>query len=217
MVKKKPRTRVRYVALLPESSAPRARRSFSPPQVTRAANVIDESKRYALPSGRSCPHPSSHACIVRQTGALLSRPSITRSPLCHFHSHPPPSAPLQCIARKVPELCKAYTPGKTDQDIHARLARLEQIVEMALPQFSSGSNPGSPAVNGNGNMSRGESDSMSPIDDDDDASQAEEGDVGGGSFESGKWFGNTVSGSVAPATMLEQVCIFPSVFQFTSH
>jgi hypothetical protein len=54
-------------------------------------------------------------------------------------------------------------------------------------------------------MTKNESGSMSPIDDDDDGSQAEEGDVGGGSFESGKWFGNTVSGSVAPATMLEQV------------
>jgi hypothetical protein len=42
---------------------------------------------------------------------------------------------LQCIARKVPELCKAYTPGKTDQDLSVRLARLEHIVEHALPQY----------------------------------------------------------------------------------
>ena len=52
---------------------------------------------------------------------------------------------------------------------------------------------------------------MSPVDDDDDGSQAEEGDVGGGSFESGKWFGNTVSGSVAPGTMLEQVSMILTI------
>ena len=128
------------------------------------------------------------------------------------HSHPYKSSLyLQCIARKVPELCKAYTPGKTDQDVHARLARLEQIIELALPQFSNGSNPGSPAVNGGINVNRGHRGSMSPVDDDDDGSQAEEGDVGGGSFESGKWFGNTVSGSVAPGTMLEQVSMILTI------
>lgn len=80
---------------------------------------------------------------------------------------------------------------------------------MALPQFVGSSNPGSPSPNGHARMNRGDSGSMSPDDDDDDNSQAEEGDVGGGSFESGKWFGNTVSGSVAPATMLEQVSCSP--------
>ena len=42
--------------------------------------------------------------------------------------------------------------------------------------------------------------------DDDEGSQAEEGDVAAGTFDGGgKWYGNSVSGSVAPATMLEQV------------
>ena len=37
-------------------------------------------------------------------------------------------------------------------------------------------------------------------------SQGEDGDIGVGTFDKGgKWFGNSVSGSVAPVTMLEQV------------
>ncbi|KAI5124904.1 hypothetical protein M0805_007332 [Coniferiporia weirii] len=103
-----------------------------------------------------------------------------------------------CIARKVPELCKAYTPGKSDQDIHARLSRLEQIIELALPQFAGGSpsSPSSPAA-GPSIHSR-----MT----DDEGSQAEEGDVGAGTFDGGgKWYGKSVSGSVAPVTMLEQL------------
>lgn len=49
----------------------------------------------------------------------------------------------------------------------------------------------------------GGSGSLSP---DDEGSQGEEGDVGQGTFDKGgKWYGNSVSGSVAPTTMLEQV------------
>ena len=106
----------------------------------------------------------------------------------------------------MPELCKAYTPGKSDQDIHARLTRLEQIIEVALPQFSNanGSIPGSPATGPTMISRQLESGSMTP--DDDEGSQAEEGDVAAGTFDGGgKGYGNSVSGSVAPATMLEQV------------
>ncbi|KIJ56788.1 hypothetical protein M422DRAFT_150057 [Sphaerobolus stellatus SS14] len=41
-----------------------------------------------------------------------------------------------CVARKIPELCKPYTPGKSEIDLHVRVARLEQIIEMALPQYA---------------------------------------------------------------------------------
>ncbi|KAG1779359.1 hypothetical protein EV702DRAFT_1178491 [Suillus placidus] len=73
-----------------------------------------------------------------------------------------------CIARKVPELCKALTPGKTDQDLSVRLARLEHIIEQALPQyFNSPSHP-----------------------DDDNHSMTDEQDPRGSTFHSGKWYGN---------------------------
>ncbi|EGO27539.1 hypothetical protein SERLADRAFT_435313 [Serpula lacrymans var. lacrymans S7.9] len=101
-------------------------------------------------------------------------------------------------ARKVPELCKAYTPGKTDQDISVRLSRLEHIIEMALPQyFSSGSHPSS--VGGD----RLRSGSEGP--DEDNRSNTEDQDPSGGTFQSGKWYGNSASGSVAPASVLEQL------------
>ncbi|EJD53601.1 hypothetical protein AURDEDRAFT_110415 [Auricularia subglabra TFB-10046 SS5] len=42
-----------------------------------------------------------------------------------------------CVARKVPHKCIPYTPGKPDQgDVHMRLTRLEQIIELALPQYA---------------------------------------------------------------------------------
>lgn len=104
------------------------------------------------------------------------------------------------MGRKVPELCKAYTPGKPDQDIHLRLARLEHIIEIALPQFASGS--GSPSKD---NWSRERARSPSPSADADANSQAEEDDIGNGTFQSGKWYGTSASGSVAPASVLQQV------------
>jgi len=99
---------------------------------------------------------------------------------------------LQCVARKVPELCKAYTPGKSDQDLSSRVARLEQIIEMALPQFSGLDSSGS---------DRRRSVSIT----EDDRSQ-EDQEASGGAFQSGKWYGNSASGSIAPGTVLEQVC-----------
>jgi hypothetical protein len=110
---------------------------------------------------------------------------------------------IQCVARKVPELCKAYTPGKNDQDFNFRLSRLEHIIETALPQFctSESSRSSLEAV-----ISNGRQRSISPGDDD-TRSQTEEQDPSGGTFQSGKWYGNSASGSVAPAPVIEQVWI----------
>ncbi|TBU40114.1 hypothetical protein BD309DRAFT_927740 [Dichomitus squalens] len=102
-----------------------------------------------------------------------------------------------CIARKVPELCKPYTPGKTDQDIHVRLARLEQIVETALPHYWSQGH-GSPACDGDKFRS------MSPTDDG-NRSPVEDEDPSGGYFESGRWYGKSASGLVAAPAVLEQL------------
>ena len=49
--------------------------------------------------------------------------------------------------------------------------------------------------------------STSDCPDDDDASQTLEHDPGVGTFESGKWYGNSVSGSVAPGAVLAQVSV----------
>ncbi|KAI0053555.1 hypothetical protein FA95DRAFT_1552041 [Auriscalpium vulgare] len=104
-----------------------------------------------------------------------------------------------CVARKVPELCKAYTPGKPDQDVHLRLARLEHIVEMALPQYA-----GSGASSRDG-LGRDRHRSLTPSIDGGAQSQGEEDDLGGGTFQSGKWYGSSASGSVAPAAVLQQL------------
>ncbi|KAG6837432.1 hypothetical protein H0H93_009526 [Arthromyces matolae] len=97
-----------------------------------------------------------------------------------------------CVARKVPDLCKAYTPGKADQDLNARLSRLEHIIEMALPQYCS---PGGPSLQRR---------SVSDLDDD-SPSQTEDQDPNGGSFQSGKWYGKSALGSVAPRSVLDQL------------
>ncbi|KAF8076452.1 fungal-specific transcription factor domain-containing protein [Lyophyllum atratum] len=104
-----------------------------------------------------------------------------------------------CVARKVPDLCKAYTPGKADQDLSVRLSRLEHIIEMALPQFCT---PDTPHSSGNASNSRRRSMSVG---EDDSPSQTEDQDPSGGTFQSGKWYGNSASGSVAPASVLEQL------------
>ncbi|PFH52772.1 hypothetical protein AMATHDRAFT_56206, partial [Amanita thiersii Skay4041] len=106
-----------------------------------------------------------------------------------------------CIARKVPELCKAYTPGKADHDFNARLGRLEHIIQSALPQYWSSSLT-SPALNGQANL---ESRRSLSLPDDDSHSQTEDHDPVGGTFQSGKWYGNSASGSIAPSSVLEQL------------
>ncbi|KAL1743733.1 hypothetical protein HDZ31DRAFT_83183 [Schizophyllum fasciatum] len=93
----------------------------------------------------------------------------------------------KCIARKVPELCKAYTPGKPDQDLNIRVARLEHIVEQALPQYWNG-NP----------HSRHSSTAL-----DEDAH--EEQDITTGTFQSGRWYGSSASTSLAPHSLLDQL------------
>lgn len=100
----------------------------------------------------------------------------------------------------MPELCKAYTPGKTDQDLSLRLCRLEQIIEMALPQFCTGSSstPPEATIGLRRSISSGY---------DDTRSQTEEQEPTSGTFQSGKWYGSSASGSVAPAPVIEQVCI----------
>lgn len=109
----------------------------------------------------------------------------------------------QCIARKVPELCKAYTPGKADQDLNARISRLEHIIEMALPQFCSPGTPVSYALDQSSLAARHSTPSNG---EDDTRSQTEEQDPSNGIFQSGKWYGTSASGSVAPASVIEQVC-----------
>ncbi|TFK89818.1 hypothetical protein K466DRAFT_544538 [Polyporus arcularius HHB13444] len=105
-----------------------------------------------------------------------------------------------CVARKVPELCKSYTPGKTDQDIHVRLARLEQIIETALPHYWSQGHATPLSDSGSNEKRR----SMSPADDG-NRSQAEDEDPSGGMFESGRWYGKSASGLVAAPAVLEQL------------
>ena len=107
---------------------------------------------------------------------------------------------MQCVARKVPDLCKAYTPGKIDQDLSVRVSRLEHIIEQAFPQLSSPETPSlyshdANMIVGHRSPSNGE---------DDNRSQTEE--PIGGVFQSGKWYGNGALGSVAPASVIEQVC-----------
>jgi len=161
--------------------------------VSRVENAIVESKRWAFiltankiqeAHSRQCDRqvPCGHVCIS-----------------CSYPRTYPANVIMQCVARKVPELCKAYTPGKTDQDIGVRLSRLEHIIEMALPQFCSSGTPGSSAAIGDHHRS------ASIGLDDDMQSQHEEQDPSGGTFQSGKWYGNSASSSVATASVLEQV------------
>ena len=109
----------------------------------------------------------------------------------------------QCLARKVPDLCKPYTPGKAEQDISARLLRVERILEAALPQYCTGSLPTTPLPQRNGSIQH----SPPYNHEDDSGSQTEDQEpvAAAGSFQSGKWYGASASGSVAPASFLEQV------------
>ncbi|KAG6890571.1 hypothetical protein C0992_000579 [Termitomyces sp. T32_za158] len=93
----------------------------------------------------------------------------------------------------------SFSCGKTDQDLSARLARLEHIIEMALPQYCIPASFRSPA-NASTSQQRSISDG-----DDDSPSQNEDQDPSGGSFQSGKWYGKSALGSVAPGSVLEQL------------
>lgn len=109
---------------------------------------------------------------------------------------------LQCITRKVPDLCKPYTPGKADQDLSVRITRLEHIVQTALPQYWTSNVPMSSSITFQPVFDRK---STPSVGDDDNGSLTEEHDPIGGSMHSGNWYGNSVSGSVAPTSILEQV------------
>jgi hypothetical protein len=98
-----------------------------------------------------------------------------------------------CVSRKVPELCKAYSPGKPDQDVHSRLARIESVLEAALPQLWSQSDHG---------HNRG---SASPAMED-DTGIPEGNDNMTGVFYRGSWLGSSAVGSIASPIVLEQVC-----------
>jgi hypothetical protein len=137
---------------------------------------------------------------VRQTSTMLSC-VYTRKPCWNLETD---FWIYQCVARKVPDLCKAYTPGKADQDLSVRLSRIEHIIEMALPQFCAPGTPNSSSLDASVSHERRRSLSVT---EDDARSQTEEQDPSGGTFQSGKWYGNSASGSVAPASVLEQVCL----------
>jgi len=79
---------------------------------------------------------------------------------------------------------------------------LEHIIDMAFPQFCP---PGTPHIYGTASTSGRQR--TPPSGDDDTRSQTEEQDPSGGVFQSGKWYGNSASGSVAPASVIEQVCV----------
>ncbi|THH19873.1 hypothetical protein EW146_g1393 [Bondarzewia mesenterica] len=139
-------------------------------------NAIAESKRY-----------QSRAAVISISNA--------------FHVRPVQSSDSLFASRKVPELCKAYTPGKPDQDIYLRLARLEHIIELALPQYASGLN----GLSSLENIGKDHDRSLSPSPDEGARSHTGDQDPSGGTFQSGKWYGNSASGSVAPASVLEQL------------
>ncbi|KAK7695857.1 hypothetical protein QCA50_000495 [Cerrena zonata] len=104
-----------------------------------------------------------------------------------------------CVARKVPELCKAYTPGKTDQDIHLRIQRLEKIIEAALPQYWTSSSL-NPSHDSNGHLRQ-----QTPGADDDTRSQPDDEDPSGGFFETGKWYGTSASSIVSAPVVLQKL------------
>jgi hypothetical protein len=97
-----------------------------------------------------------------------------------------------CVSRKVPELCKAYSPGKPDQDVHSRLARIESVLEAAAPQLW---------LQSDHNFGRR---SVSPGMED-DTGIAEGNDNMTGVFYRGSWLGSSAVGSIASPIVLEQV------------
>jgi len=98
-----------------------------------------------------------------------------------------------CVSRKVPELCKAYSPGKPDQDIHSRLSRIESVLEAAVPQLWSQSDHNF----GRRSTSPGMEDDTGITDGNDNMT---------GVFYKGSWLGSSAVGSIASPIVLEQVC-----------
>ncbi|KAF8308158.1 hypothetical protein DL93DRAFT_2043015, partial [Clavulina sp. PMI_390] len=103
-----------------------------------------------------------------------------------------------CIARKVPELCHAYQPGKAEGDLHARLSRVERIIEIALPQYASGSlsaRDSSPGPSDSSHEDQLREDELPSA-------------VGTLQDQSGPFFGDEALGSVNAAPILEQASHF---------
>jgi len=97
--------------------------------------------------------PSSQAegkhALIYLTRRLVGR----RHTVVYHETRSYPWYPIQCdrqqpcghcVARKVPELCHAYQPGKAEGDLHARLSRVERIIEIALPQYAGAGLSGTP-------------------------------------------------------------------------
>lgn len=141
----------------------------------------------------------------------------------HWNTSPDKEPPSQCVARKVPELCKNYQPGKTE-DFNARLTRIEQIIEHAFPQYASGdlTSPPSPrdfgSFSGNlpGSSGQWNNDQAMEVDrsqDDPKSSVSSRSsspgpggpEPSGGMLEAGKWFGTSALGSVNSRPIIEQV------------
>lgn len=112
----------------------------------------------------------------------------------------------------MPELCHAYQPGKAEGDLHARLSRVERILEIALPQYAGtsggASSPGSSDMKPPPPMSslaapREASPSSSHEDElrEDELPNA----VGTLQDQSGPFFGDEALGSVNATPILEQV------------
>ncbi|KAG8902432.1 hypothetical protein FRB99_004495, partial [Tulasnella sp. 403] len=77
----------------------------------------------SAPGSPADPYSQQPASSKRKTDLIAPVPSVKKR--------------ARCVARKVPELCKNYQPGKTE-DFNARLSRLEQIIDMAFPQYATG-------------------------------------------------------------------------------
>lgn len=112
-------------------------------------------------------------------------------------SHIPLSNASQCVARKVPEMCKAYTPGKSEQDMHLRLSRIENIIERALPHLAKDADLEGGYADGGLGRARSPSGSQDEDVDDEDAAA--------GRLTSGRWHGVSAIGSVSSGPILEQV------------
>ena len=109
-----------------------------------------------------------------------------------------------CISRKVPELCKAYSPGKPDQDVHSRLTRIESVLEAAVPQLWSQSDHNF----GPRSVSPGM---------EDDTGIADGNDNMTGVFYKGSWLGSSAVGSIASPIVLEQVRSTPKPSSYDAH
>lgn len=76
-------------------------------------------------------------------------------------------------------------------------------MEIALPQYAEPNLPDSPPMEYKASSVRRRFGTATP--DEDSTSQLEDVDISAGTFQSGNWYGNSASGSIAPAPVLDQV------------